>query len=113
MSKDAMKDIKKLLELAARAAGIELEWTEHEIAFRRDDKGCALIWNPLFKNDDALELAIKLEMNVFHAAKGAYAMPYGAGPGNIEVNIKYADTNDDPCAATRRAITLAAAELMN
>jgi hypothetical protein len=78
-----MRD-KELLELAAKAAWGNLE------------SG----WNPLTDDADALRLAVKLELNVLvGVAKD--------GEGRIVVETSL----DDPYAATRRAITRAAAEI--
>jgi len=91
---------RELLELAAKAAVIEIEnnsenvfaiwdFTQEPATFRE--------WNPLIDDGDALRLAVKLHLPpegiiMFHASE----MP---------------EWGSDPYAATRRAIVLAAAEI--
>jgi len=92
---------KALLELAAKAAGIEIIsdagekglWIKHKF----------LAWNPLTDDGCALRLAVKLSIDLLF-------MP--------EQELVYADGtpeecrfSDDPFAATRRAIVRAAAEI--
>jgi len=78
----------ELLELAAKACG--LEEAKMRIEFNQ--------WNPLTDDGDALRLAVKLRINV----EPVYVWhgPWTNG-GTLE----------DPYAATRRAITRAAAEI--
>lgn len=109
---------KELLELAAKAAGIEGKYVSgfmpdtyfyqsntDGIYYIHDNQGYA-IWNPLTNDGDALRLAVKLEMwvdtveyekgvEVFRAPDIRICQPRG----------------DDPYAATRRAIVRAAAEI--
>jgi hypothetical protein len=62
-------------------------------------------WNPLRYDEDALRLAVRLELNVFQAAKSAHAM-------DKECDIEARERHDgDPYAATRRAIVRAAAAM--
>jgi hypothetical protein len=104
--------VRELLELAAKAAGFALEWdgppdlwqpmfykgkTYHE-------------WNPLTDDGDALRLAVALKLNVFHAAQSAYALE-SDDDGKYEMQVRYIDADNDPYAATRRAIVRAAAEI--
>jgi hypothetical protein len=73
-------------------------------------------WNPLTDDGDALRLATKLRIDLYHYAG---AMNHGepdyvqAVPcdGNPEGASVLENSNQDPYAATRRAITRAAAEL--
>lgn len=128
---------KELLELAAKAAGIFLTpeqfakectspWEKEMEPFYNQDKGCmsgyetifsfngelsgwgVIEWNPLTDDGDALRLAVKLNLLL---------MPY---PLDNAVRVTRLDQPDtivsfgdppDPFAATRRAITRAAAEL--
>ena len=91
----------ELLELAAKAAGIErlppmrFEWRQ---------------WNPLIDDGDALRLAVKLRLNLNFAewdgADFVCATPHPRlHQGQEEV------MDDDENAATRRAIVRAAAEI--
>ena len=95
---------RELLELAAKAAGIQIVWsTVAEMSPRRVANGVVdSLWNPLADDGDAFRLAVKLRMPICF--------------GQIEPNVscwfeqeRYG--NGDPYAATRRAITRAAAEI--
>lgn len=93
----------ELLELAALAAG--KDW------FRHTEGGLWLksggIWNPLTDDGDALRLAVKLEISLEFAAKATW-VKLRDEEGTLTLgNIFH---NNDPYAATRRAIVLAAAE---
>jgi hypothetical protein len=106
---------RELLELAAKAAGYDfnrvwydeqsgiLVWEPPIIYESRD-------WNPLTDDCDALRLAVRLGMNVFQAAKSAYALP-SDDDGTYEEQVRYVDVANDQFAATRRAIVRAAAEI--
>lgn len=110
---------RELLELAAKAAGID-GWISSEskggwdeevtipaifyyIGGRRDDQDKAW-WNPLTDDGDALRLAVKLGLDVVF-------YPHCACVGH-SIN-QYSDENyeNDPNAATRRAIVRAAAAI--
>ena len=65
-----MKD-RKLLELAANVAGIELDWngipangSPWRMTGEGGDRGPADTWNPLTDDGDALRLAVKLRINL-------------------------------------------------
>ena len=87
---------RKLLEAAAKAAGIEhvtpmmIEWGQ---------------WNPLTDDGDAFRLAVRLGLEI----GSSYLNPIYVNGDNWSVSepIK----NSDPYAATRRAIVRAAAEI--
>ena len=96
---------RELLELAAKAAGIEAHpgngW-QSDLLFRHiarpDGLFTALEWNPLADDGDALRLAVGLEMLV----ESHYAYVDGQSVGV---------PRGDRCAAMRRAIVRAAAEI--
>ena len=95
---------RKLLELAARAAGYEVEW------FQDPYGNCFVIgdkqWNPLTDDGDALRLAVKLELPIGFPLNGTVES------GNAKSGFPHWELYDnDPCAATRRAIVRAAAEI--
>ena len=102
---------RELLELAARAAGIELRgW--YEGAMHADDFGAMLTalgtglgtwWNPLTDDGDALRLAASLGLVVDFSRPSA-GLPFTRHSYDLSVG-----GND--VAATRRAITRAAAEI--
>ena len=104
---------REYLELAAKAAGIELRWHPDGTAY--SDSRCKDywgVWNPLADDGDALRLAVKLFMFVDSAAGAPDS--FGAElvrAGNEVVDKTEPRTHDDPYAATRRAIVRAAAEI--
>jgi hypothetical protein len=102
---------KELLELAAKAAGIEIQWPSMgDASCRRTDTWD--IWNPLTDDGDALRLAVKLWIvpEVYKPDNDAIAHidadlfpDAGSSPREYLGNDRY--------AATRRAIVRAAAEI--
>jgi hypothetical protein len=90
---------RELLELAAKAA--ELEEAKMRIEFNQ--------WNPLEDDGDALRLAVKLGLMLDEITQGYMAGHWVATHTNIESCYELAIP--DPYAATRRAITRAAAEI--
>lgn len=92
---------KQLLEYAAKAAGIELLFDEDGRSYFRypDDRQ---YWNSLNGDGDALRLAVKLEMEL---------ELFGGCSIALMAFADWVDHNNDPYAATRRAITQAAAEI--
>ena len=103
-----MNNDRELLELAAKAAGIE--YKEYHVLGLYTPKRAATYWNPLTDDGDALRLAVKLGMCVdcvFGANVVTCHVPNHKRLTNISIDI----TDDDPYAATRRAIVRAAAEI--
>ena len=99
-----METDKELLELAAKAADMDVEYTEgwgflH--CFNDDDK----VWNPLTDDGDALRLAVKLMLDICCHESGAYV-----DGDRHEYSANEKDPSN-PYAATRRAIVRAAAEI--
>jgi hypothetical protein len=90
---------KELLELAAKAAGMEYP---HMI------KPGGRVWNPLTDDGDALRLAVTLHlsMDLFDNE-----ILVGYTPDNNDCEQVVEPVGDDPYAATRRAIVRAAAEI--
>lgn len=98
---------KELLELAAKAAGMTEKWTKDGIYVR--EQFCEVPWNPLKDDGDALRLAAKLNIDLTF-----YPCPQIAEPwveAATENNASDELLQSDPYAATRRAITRAAAEI--
>lgn len=104
---------KELLELAAKAAGIELRIYEGMIV----EPGTDLVsvnaktgfkWNPQTDDGDALRLAVKLGLWIYMSGNHTDVMTDVAKPIEIFMTEPY---GDDPYAATRRAIFRAAAEI--
>jgi hypothetical protein len=94
-----MKTDRELLESAAKAAGL---WDA--------ENNCIDIpWNPLTDDGDALRLAVKLRILVDPDGETyAVATAVPKGRGEVMISEKH---RDDPCAATRRAIVRAAAQI--
>ena len=118
---------KELIELAAKACGFgdqdgNFIWTESEYPRGSKTNGAlwnymgwcdtAQLWNPLTDDGDALRLAVKLQMRV-HVGTGATSITTAAteNHGREPVLAVVRNVNDDPCAATRRAIVRAAAAI--
>jgi predicted amino acid dehydrogenase len=94
---------KELLELAAKAAGIEIKWdTPYKAVW---DFAQVPNWTPLTDDGDALRLAVILGMNINVVTSGVFVSRFEDEPVIAE------KTNDDVYAATRRAITRAAAAI--
>jgi hypothetical protein len=97
------RDDRELLELAAKAAGMphsDSQWSEYDAEY--------VPWNPLDDDGDALRLAVKLRMGIslpIHKTIKADVVVFT----DSSVNVR--EEGDDPCAATRRAIVRAAAEI--
>lgn len=94
---------RELLELAAKAAGIDVRWYDSN-CLRVSDKcnGFAGKWNPLTDDGDALRLAVKVNLRVgLGEATGRSDNP----------TVCALASGPDPYAATRRAIVCAAADI--
>jgi hypothetical protein len=102
---------RELLEAAARAAGIELDWL---YGWRGDDKWepwlGGKVWEPLTDDGDALRLAIKLRLEIqpvdddgVDIVRFTLDEPFG--------ELLAHEGGADQYAATRRAIVRAAAAL--
>lgn len=100
-----MSTDRELLELAAKAAGMEI------VAFKPGRKAiewaqlsCASLWNPLHDDGDALRLASVLLLDI------AWETEYSVSAGERWCeDIK--DHDNDRTTATRVAIVRAAAEI--
>ena len=100
---------RELLELAAKAAGIEgVISVDHKFLWT---KNATERWNPLQDDGDALRLAVKLNLVVHPQEKCCYvylspeSLLGFSGVSALEMN------KGDPYAVTRRAIVHAAAEI--
>lgn len=103
---------RELLEMAAKAAGMtDRKWSGSGMALMYDPSrpettgSIGPDWNPLTDDGDALRLAVKLKMDAFVFTSGFSEAVCPMGPVVREPH------GDDPCAATRRAIVRAAAEI--
>ena len=115
-------DERMLLELAAKAAGIELLfWNYGHLGKSSRGTGFDVdgrIWNPLTDDGDALRLAVKLRLTIdltdCLCCCHIYANQLdGDGPDvSVRHSEDFADCEaKDPYVATRRAIVRAAAEI--
>jgi hypothetical protein len=104
---------REMLELAAKAAGYRVIETRGHALLLADPP---VLWNPLTDDGDALRLAVRLGISV-HLDLGnriVVAKPtLFPRVGNEEIHYDESKFGGgcDPLAATRRAITRAAAEI--
>lgn len=112
----------ELLELAAKAARIPVEWNDELGEFTLNYLGGGFYeeWNPLTDDGDALRLAVKLRQTVAlddpDAARAGWTLfqtiaPTTDGRGPWYWKEWNADSQGDEYAATRRAIVNAAAAI--
>ena len=110
---------RELLELAAKAAGINMDYSYAGRGF--DVLGNAVLdwhngtkWSPLTDDGDALRLAVSLKLTVGEHLGSRHAgvrpCPDDYEDGKYPVRIAQID-GADPYAAARRAIVRAAAEI--
>jgi hypothetical protein len=104
-----MSTDRELLELAAKAVGINLVFDSMRFhkPYYINSQGGHSTWNPFTDDRDALRLAVKLGFLIYSNESEQIT---------IVKNVKYKDFTfqqheDDPYAATRRAIVRAAAEI--
>lgn len=110
---------RELLELAAKAAGHEIEVDQYEVIYYRDGSGPQswAIWNPLTCDGDALRLACKLGIDLLFTFEDVEAVAtMHARQEDQEMISPWACESwtlkkQDTYAATRRAIVRAAAEI--
>ena len=99
---------RELLELAAKAAGLTCVWSPDRPDYESNQEQQPIYWNPLEDDGDALRLAVKLEID-FRISIGATWWDRQVSEG--VVYWCHEPHNNDPLAATRRAIVRAAAEI--
>lgn len=121
MTQDMSGD-RELLELAAKAAGIRLEWVhdapkELVVHWSGNPEDGGEIrdydWNPLTDDGDALRLAVKLRLRINREINCGCDIVEVFGPeaDDMSCHCTTEGVVDDPYAATRRAIVRAAAEI--
>lgn len=103
---------REMLELAAKAAGIQVVGLVNDMIAQpdhrkdgfivRNDRGGDSCWNPLTDDGDALRLAVRLRLPFVFGEDCVYSI------GVDDCDEPY---RDDPLAATRRAIVRAAAAI--
>lgn len=107
---------KELLELAAKAAGIEVVWLESSyygptmarVEVKNGEGEITEPWNPLEDDGDALRLAVKLELTIGKPFEHKIALVW------LDDITSFAGSSEKEggiYAATRRAIVRAAAEI--
>lgn len=108
---------RELLELAAKAAGYEIDFGDPVNGWYAkgfDENGDpAEWWNPLNDDGDALRLAVNLCMDMYFGdVEGTATFNAGSSLGKGKP-FRYCiePTGNDPYAATRCAIVRAAAEI--
>lgn len=108
---------RELLELAAKAAGYQLSFmirslSRPPVPAILAESGRWKQWDPLHDDGDALRLAVNLRMEIDHnhpADQGAWVSVRALGERTCAV--EEFDDESLRAAATRRAITRAAAEI--
>lgn len=101
---------RELLEAAAKACGIALEWNDKgESGYWGEWRGLPqwIEWDPLNDDGDALRLAVKLRLDIVWT-RDVRDRVVAMLPGNVAWGENSAS---DPIAATRRAIVRVAAEV--
>lgn len=105
---------RELLELAARAAGYQFSYSYRSLSIPAvpvilAETGRWRQWDPRHDDGDALRLAVKLRLDItFYNGFQEVAAEPSNGDG---MNPSQEVFIEDPYAATRRAITRAAAEI--
>ena len=112
---------REMLELAAKAAGMNVSWDHYDPDYCAEAEGMFLngerspdnskYWNPLTDDGDALRLAVRLRLEPRFIDN---SHSNGAEPSRVTLH-NFAgiveNIDGDPLAATRRAIVRAAAEI--
>ena len=104
---------RELLELAAKAAGFDLDNAPRYDGYSTTAQGDK--WNPLTDDGDALRLAVRLHLDINqYPVTDDYAMGmieiWCSGDGD-PAHVEYVKAGDDRLISTRRAIVRAAAEI--
>lgn len=98
---------RELLELAAKAAGLDgIYDADYDMFVLPDSAVVPTMWNPLKDDSDALRLAVKLGIRLEFADGWVVA-----NAGSVCAPQFSERTGSDAGAATRRAIVRAAAEI--
>lgn len=101
---------RELLELAAKAAGINIfDWTPG--GHPTTDVSCDGIWNPLTDDGDALRLAVQLNLDIRFDSHDAGIAVIVAGAWDDAPEGAHEIFERNGARAARRAITRAAAAI--
>jgi len=109
---------RELLELAAKAAGIVPAPNPFDVGPNvgmavigwGDRAGREIGWNPLTRDGDALQLAVKLRLSINLDAHPVVGIENNRLP-RVFICVMAEDDDPEAYAATRRAIVRAAAEI--
>ena len=104
---------REMLELAAKAIGLELHWDGEGVAWK---KWPSFKWNPLTDDGDAFRLAVALDLDLMRTERDIEAIATLAPHAKVNAHGIVAPSaieliGGDKAAATRRAITRAAAAI--
>ena len=112
---------RELLELAAKAAGVEVWFPRMADGnggviepCHTTRNGETQVWNPLTDDGDALRLAVKLGLDVCidsRQEKEPHTHVLGFRDDHTAETVGTIENHGDPYTATRRAIVRAAAEI--
>lgn len=98
----------ELLELAATAAGYQVEWVKNSGCFYRCEEEVGReTFDPLDDNNDALQLSADLDLDITWFPKQKYV---SVGRFGVGENIGWIDESGR-AGALRRAITVTAAKI--
>lgn len=104
---------RELLERAAAAAGIKLQWPVawggKMSLFDISDEENHKLWNPLSDDGDAFRLAVKMSFQVLIVQGPDGDITWVRAPEELDIEGPSERHGTDACAATRRAIVRAAA----
>lgn len=105
-----MSTDRELMALAAKAAGkTRAEWDYDWLMSRGEEIARDMLWSPLQNSGQALDLAVRLHLLI--DVDETNVMVLTEGPGEEGIINETTDGALDPCAATRRAIVRASAEI--
>lgn len=97
----------ELLELAAKAAGLDLDTSIYPGWFMCKGRQ----WNPLRDDGDALQLAVNLKLEIFTGQGPNGDITTVCAPQELDLESCGERHGTDAAAATRRAIVRVAAEI--
>lgn len=112
---------REMLELAAKAAGLKFFIDGYDEILQEpaiEEDGFPVLWNPLTDDGDALRLAVALGIEFKKPSRSrsvgrvvqAWFNPDG-NPNRSAISHISVTVDGDKLSATRRAITMAAAEI--
>lgn len=114
-----MNTDRELLTLAAKAGGIEVDWLytdlhqpaslPHGYFVIRNSSGGHSFWNSLADDGDTFRLQVTLRIKSRYNEALGQGLAWDSMQRESQANVE--DCGRDECAAARRAVTLAAAEI--